>query len=150
MTIGYGPSIHAYATKDQVVAWLGEAHTAPDDAEVTRLIARASEQIYVSTNKLSERAWLGMLLADFFGGYVDPLTLPTPLTQADYQLGLANAVCAQIEFWLEWGEDHNVVGLTGSAASGKVSVSMLPPQLAVRAGTQLAMLGLLGAKVGIR
>jgi hypothetical protein len=115
-----------------------------------RLIARASELIYYASGNLATRAWLGFLLADYFGGYVDPLTLPTPLTQADYQLGLAYAVSAQIEFWLEWGEDHAIVGLTGSATSGKVSVSKLPSQIAPRALSHLIVLGLTPSKVAIR
>jgi hypothetical protein len=115
-----------------------------------RLIARASELIYSSTGNLATRAYQGLLLADYFGGYVDPLTLPTPLTQADYQLGLSLACSAQIEFWLEWGEEHAIVGLTGSAQEGKIMVSRLPGQLCVRARNHLATLGMTSSKVAIR
>ena len=115
-----------------------------------RLIARASELIYWASGNLATRAWLGFLLADYFGGYIDPLTLPTPLTQADYQLGLAYAVSAQIEFWLEFDESHAIVGLKGSATSGKVSISKLPSQVCPRTMAHLNMLGLNPAKVAIR
>src|SRR5674476_867170 len=122
--MGYGPTIVPFATRAQVEAYVGpvRASTLPavisvgppiDDSELDRLIARASELIYYASGNLATRAYLGFLLADYFGGYVDPLTLPTPLTMADYRLGLSYAVSAQIEFWLEWGEDHAIVGLTG-------------------------------------
>ena len=161
MTLGYGPQIPAFATRAQVEAYVGpvRAATLPAvisvgppivDTEMDRLIARASELIYMASGNLATRAWLGFLLADYFGGYVDPLTLPTPLTMADYRLGLSYAVSAQIEFWLEWGEDHAIVGLQGQAVSGKVSVSKLPGQIAPRALAHLIMLGLTPSKVAIR
>ena len=156
MTLGYGPIIPAFATRAQVEAYVGPGRVSqlppvasPDD-EMDRLIARASELIYQATNSLATRASEGLLLADYFGGYIDPLTLPTPLQRSDYQFGLSQAVCAQIEFWLEWGEDHAIVGLRGSATSGKVSVSQLPPQLPPRAIWHLSSLGLLSSKVSIR
>ena len=121
-----------------------------DDSELDRLIARASELIYYASGNLATRAYLGFLLADYFGGYVDPLTLPTPLTMADYRLGLSFAVSAQIEFWLEWGEDHAIVGLTGAATSGKIVISKLPGQVAPRALMHLMGLGLNPSKVAIR
>lgn len=121
-----------------------------DDSELDRLIARASELIYNSSGNLATRAWNGLLLADYFGGYVDPLTLPTPLTQADYQLGLSLACCAQLEFWLEFGESHAIVGLTGAATEGKIVISQLPGQLCVRARAHLSTLGMTSSKVAIR
>lgn len=145
----FGPDITSFATPEQVEAYIGPTRAAalPADAdEVDRLIARASELIYEASGKQASRAYAGHLLSE----YVDPLSDLTPFTQADYQLGLANAVSAQIEFWLEWGEDHAIVGLQGSAVSGKVSVSQLPGQIAPRAMNHLSTLGLLGARVAIR
>ena len=156
MTLGYGPTIPAFATRAQVTAYVGPARAATlpavtiPDSEMDRLIARASELIYYASGNLATRAWLGFLLADYFGGYVAPLTLPTPLTQADYQLGLSYAVSAQIEFWLEWGEEHAIVGLTGSAQEGKIMVSRLPGQVSQRAMSHLNVLGLNPSKVAIR
>jgi len=158
MTLGYGPIIPAFATRDQVEAYVGPARAAQlpvianPDSEMDRLIARASELIYQATGNLATRAVQGLLLADYFGGYIDPLTLPTPLQKSDYQFGLAQAVAAQIEFWLEFGEDHAIVALPAgsSASSGKVQVSQLPGQLCRRALFHLSSLGMLSSKVAIR
>ena len=147
MALEFGPI--TYATAEQVEAYIGPTRAAalPADAdEVTRLIARASELIYNASGRMATRAWEGVLLA---GGYVDPLTPAAPLTQADYREGLANAVSAQVEFWLEWGEDHAIVGLVGSAVSGKVNVSQLPGQVAPRAMNHLSTIGILGSRVSI-
>ena len=106
-----------YATADQLAAFLG------DDAsvdEADRLLARASE-----------------LLDQKILQYVD-------LDDTDTEAAMANACCAQVEFWLEIGEEHDIEGLADRQVSlGSMSLSALPPELAPRAARFLAPVGLL-------
>lgn len=117
----------AYATVDELGARL-PAGTLPDEAD--RLLVRASELI---DDKVR---------APFT---VDTVTsLPTDDTVAGV---LRDAVCAQVEFWVEVGEEHDVAGLGNRQASvGQLSMAALPPELAPRAYRLLHTAGLLGVQ----
>lgn len=57
---------------------------------------------------------------------------------------LREATCAQVEFWDEVGEDHDVVGLppTTFVSGGGLSVNRMPGALAPRAARALDRAGL--------
>lgn len=55
---------------------------------------------------------------------------------------VTNATCDQVEYWLETGEEFDVLGLHGSAQAGRVQVNKLPPFLGQRAARQLITAGL--------
>lgn len=98
----------AYATPEQLAAYIGE--DPPEDAE--RLLERASRDI--------DSALLTAVYA------TDPVT-GAP-TDARVLTALANAVCAQVEYWLETGD-------TGTGASDRWgSVSIGPVSLGDRRG----------------
>ena len=125
-----------YATAEELEAYVGASQTLPSDdsgEETTRLLQRASEFMDDVTFGRAALAW------------ADPL--PDPLTIS--QAGLRDATCAQAEFWLEWGEDNDVVGYRGSVSLGKLTLSKLPLQLAGRAKRHLRVAGLLSAQVPI-
>lgn len=133
-----------YATAQELSDYLGGSYPMPSNPE--RLLARASEVISEATFGVGQRVWDGT--AYYTGGYVDPLNLPTWVVATVAQL--SRAVCAQVEFWLEFGEESDVVGLKGSLASGKLNISQLPPRLAPRARQALRDAGLFSAKVWAR
>lgn len=118
----------AYATAEQLEAYLGPSRTLSSDADdITRLLERASELMDDATFQASTAADL-----------------------TDDQLTeLANAVCAQIEQWDEWGEDSAIVGLRGQIGIRSLSISNLPPILAPRARIHLRKAELLSAAVGV-
>lgn len=113
-----------YATDAQLTAWLS---TTAEVVESERLRRRASELL-----DRHVRAWFT----------VDTDTdLPTETTLAS---ALADACCAQVEFWLDVGEDHDIEGLAGTRVGiGHLSLEQLPPELAPRAQRLLANAGLL-------
>lgn len=83
----------AYATAAQLAAYLG----APAPTDATRLLLRASEVLD------------SVVRAPFT---VDvQTTLPT---DAGIATALANACCAQVEFWAEVGEGNDVDGLAAT------------------------------------
>lgn len=116
----------AYATEAELAAFLSDGTTVVD---ASRLLARASEL-------LDER-----ITAPFD---VDADTaLPTDTTVAS---ALSGACCAQVEFWLEVGEEHDVSGLANrGAAVGHLRLDSLPPELAPRARRILSSVGLTSA-----
>lgn len=100
-----------YATVAQYQMWSGLA--APPDAE--RLLRRASELLDVTVT--------APFLVDEDG---------VPLDSGD-AAALRDAACAQVRFWTETGEEHDIDGLAGSAVSiGGVS-GKRPPVLAPQA-----------------
>ncbi len=100
-----------YATAEQYETWSGL--TAPPDAE--RLLRRASE--------LLDATVTAPFLVDEDGG---------PLDAGDAE-ALRDAACAQVRFWTETGEEHDIDGLAGTAVSiGGVS-GKRPPVLAPQA-----------------
>lgn len=61
---------------------------------------------------------------------------------------LSAATCDQVEYWLEVGEEHDVVGLVGALTSGRWSVSKVTPALGPRALRTLKRAGLFWSGVG--
>jgi hypothetical protein len=112
----------AYATAADLAEWLGTE--APADAE--RLLRRASE----------------LLDATVYGAYaVDSLTgLPA---DPDAAAALRDAACAQVEFWVEVGEAHDIDGGARSQVSiGGLSLQR-PGRIADRALDLLRSAGLM-------
>lgn len=115
-----------YATTPELTARLSSAYTTPADA--ANLLAKASELIDYAT--------LGRAEAVYGGSDAAAKTL------------LSNATCDQVEYWLEVGEEKDVVGLHGSLMSGRLQIGKLPPTLGPRAARTLRRAGLLWAGVG--
>lgn len=122
-----------YATSEQLATWLGG--TAPADA--SRLLARASELID------------DVLLTAVYD--VDPTGAPTDTATAQ---ALADAVCAQVEFWAAGDEEDDVLGPLQGAAVGSVQQQYgagdnraTPMYLAPRAARVLRAAGLTGGRV---
>lgn len=110
-----------YATSTQLNAWLAD----PFQGDPTRILARASEVIDAHIRAPYD---------------IDDEGIPT---DPDTAAALADATCAQVEFWVEVGEDHDVTGLANRPISvGSLNVSALPPELAPRAARILANAGL--------
>jgi hypothetical protein len=113
-----------YATEAQLAEWLPSGTSVTDAA---RLLRRASEVL----DSFAVASWT----------IVEETGLPSETTIAT---PLAEACCAQVEFWLEVGEEHDLTGLAGSGvAVGNLRVDHLPPELAPRAARILANAGLL-------
>lgn len=117
-----------YATADELASYTGQA--APADAE--RLLTRASELIDEVTRGRAAAAW------------DDPL--PDPVS--DDQAAIRDATCAQVEFWMSLGEEHDVEGVRGGVSVGAVRFDNLPETLATRAARALRRRYLLSAVVG--
>ncbi len=67
-------------------------------------------------------------------------------TDTDVATALSDATCAQVEFWLEVGEEHDTGGMANrQVAIGHLSVDRLPPELAPRAFRLMHAAGLLSA-----
>lgn len=118
----------AYATATELGGFLGQP--APPDAD--RLLARASELLDGEVTTPFD------VSAD--------TDLPTDTTVA---AALRDACCAQVEFWLEVGEDHDVTGLSGGVAVGSLRLDHLPPVVGPRARRLLGNGGLLGIGVAL-
>lgn len=107
-----------YATEADLTAWLegGDyATVVPEDP--TRILARAWEVIDDHTLGAYERAALTGLATD-------PVVVEA----------LTSAQCAQVEQWLEVGEENDVAGFPKDTfMSGGVSVNRQPDELAPRA-----------------
>lgn len=110
-----------YATPEQLVAWTGQS--APAGAE--RLLARASEDI--------DAALLTAIYATDAAGFP---------TDAAVQCALADATCAQVEYWLAIGSDGVTTAEQWDSVSiGPVSLSgrsNVPPTPAVINGVEIA------------
>jgi hypothetical protein len=109
----------SHATTGQLATWLDD--DAPDGAE--HLLDRATELIdehIVSTYDIDDD---------------------------DVKAALADATCAQVEFWLEVGEEHDVSGQRGQISVAGLQISKLPPTLALRARRALTRENLLSRSV---
>src|ERR1035437_4757101 len=114
MVSAIGLPITQYATAADLQAYLGPEYPAPTDPDASRLLMRASELLYEVTNVRSQRAWDGTIYQYAYSGYIPPSPYAVPpYTTANYQQALTLATCAQVEFWLEIGEEHDVLGLRG-------------------------------------
>lgn len=121
----------AYATADQLGAFTSDDFDLDGD-EASRILTRASELL---DSKIRV-----------------PFSVDTETdlpTDTDIATALADACCAQVEFWVGVGEDHDVEGLAGRQVGiGHLSLSALPPELAPRAARILRVSGLTGVDEG--
>jgi len=115
----------AYATEADLTAFLPS--TVGDVPDADRLLERASE-----------------LLDDKIR---TPFAVDTGTqlpTDPDIATALVQACCAQVEYWLDVGEEHDIEGLHHRQVGiGHLQVSSLPPELAPRAQRFLASAGLI-------
>jgi len=72
------------------------------------------------------------------------------LDQVGVRASLAKATCAQVEFWLEVGEEHDVTALRGSLVSGRVQVHPVALPLAPRALRELQKAGFYSGTVNVK
>jgi len=114
----------AYATAIELATYLSvELVDLPEDA--ARLLERASE-------------------------YMDEVTLEQIDTDNTNHVDAAKkATCAQVEFWLQVGEEHDIVGVTGEISAGSTKHT-LPDRLSKRARQYLRVAGLTYRKVGMK
>lgn len=118
----------AYADTTALEEYTGT--DAPTGAD--RLLARATELV-------DDRVRRSFTLGD------DDLP-----TDSDIAAALEQATCAQVEYWTEVGEEHDVEGLSGvGIAVGALRLDRLPPELAPRARRILRNAGLLDAPAGL-
>jgi hypothetical protein len=119
----------AFATAEQLTDYVAAGTEIPDDAD--RLLTRASELIDEVTFRRATDAW----------------TSPLPDPPTEEQAALRDATCAQVEFWLAWGEDHDIEGIRGPVSLGSLRLDELPMELGPRARRHLSLAGLLYAGV---
>lgn len=112
----------AYATTAQLAAWLDVSEDDLPEGSA-RMLERASEVID------------------------EVVVAPYPTGDDDVVAALADAACAQVEFWFEVGEEHDVAGQRGSISVEGMSISKLPGTLAPRARRALASQNLLTRSV---
>lgn len=118
----------AHATVAELEDWLGAGRTVE---EPERLLLRASELV-------DEHVLAAFDVVVATGLAADPIVAG----------GLRDAVCAQVEYWAEVGEDHDIIGLPADTSlSVGFSMSRQPPVLAQRARRILVGAGLLGGAV---
>lgn len=127
--------MQAYATAAQLGAWLDPTSTDPEavatayasrfgDSDPARVLLRASEVV--------EGAVLSGYTTDANGSPLDD----------DVAAWLADACCAQVEFWGVVSEQHDVAGVTtGTMSAGGVTHDM-PQTVAPRALRVLDRAGL--------
>ncbi len=114
-----------YATRAQLAARLSPGYATPSAADAAKMLKKASELVDYATMGRAQKAF-----------------------DADTLLGpLSDATCDQVEFWLEAGEEHDVLGLPkgSSLQGGRVQVQRMPGQLGQRARRTLTQAGLLWA-----
>lgn len=112
----------AYATTAQLAAYTGIAEgSLPSNADL--MLDRASE------------------LLD------DVIVATYTTTDSDVQDALQDAACAQVEFWLEVGEEHDITGQRGEVEIERMRIARLPGTLAPRARRHLASENLLSRAV---
>jgi hypothetical protein len=118
-----------YASTDQLADRLSPGYTMPSDDDALKLLTKASELVDYATLGRAQRAF-------------SDTTTPAEVIEA-----LSTAVCDQVEFWLEVGEEHDVLGLpkNSSLQGGRVQVQRMPGYLGRRAQRTLSQSGLLWA-----
>lgn len=117
-----------YATVDELDGFLPANVAAPADA--LRLLTRATELIDDTVRAAFE---------------VDDDGIPTDATVA---ATMRDATCAQVEYWLTVGEDHDVEGLGGTQVSIAGYSGTLAPELSPRALRILSSAGMLSISSG--
>lgn len=117
-----------FATAADLTGWLPAA-LAWEAADVERILRRASEVVADGVTS---------------GYYVDATGAPTDPVIAG---ALRDATCAQVEQWLEVGEENDIAGYPGDTflSGGGLSQNRLPPVLAPRARRILRGEGLLNS-----
>ena len=117
----------AYATKAELVTYLGSSVDTPEDAD--RLLQEASA------------------LIDYWqepSGITFSIDTVTELpTDTDVAEAMRDAACAQVRFWVETGEEHDIDGLAGTDVSVGSYSGVRPPELAPRTKRFLMLAGLL-------
>ena len=146
-----------YATEDDLRARLSAVYEFPENA--AQLLRKASEVIDLATQGRAQRAWEARWILQpqspsagypVMGAQPSRYVLRPPADLvARWVEGITDATCDQVEYWLEVGEEHDVVGLTGSMNAGRVQVSQLPPILGARARRSLLLAGMLWAGAAI-
>lgn len=121
----------SYALREDFVAYTGT--DAPDQVE--RLLERASDL-------MDDVVVIPYLDSD--GNFIDEDTNG----DSDYRDSLKDAVCAQVEFWLEVGEEHDITNQRGQITVSGLQISKLPDTLADRAKRALGRSGLLNRSIG--
>lgn len=118
-----------YATPTELEARLSPGYALPSTPDATKLLLKASELIDYATMGRAQVAF------DTAGSGDDILD------------ALSRATCDQVEFWLEAGEEHDVLGLPkgSSLQGGRVQVQRMPGQLGQRAKRTLIQAGLMWA-----
>ena len=118
-----------FATVDDLETYLSPAYTMPANDVALKMLTRASEVVDFYTFGRAQRV-------------VDEVDPPASLLTS-----LSDATCAQVEFWLETGEEHDVLGLPkgSSLQGGRVQVQRMPGQLGQRARRTLLTAGLMWA-----
>lgn len=113
----------------QVAPWLTADQLAMIAGDEARILARATEVV-------AEHVTTGWAL-DTAGNPAD----------ADVKTALRDATCAQVEQWLEVGEENDVAGYSRATSMGSngLNLSSLPSILAPRARRALRLAGLTGA-----
>lgn len=115
-----------YATPEDLSAWLPPSQAESLGGDTDRLILRATEVI-------AEHVTTGYTVDTAGDPAIDPV-----------REALRDACCAQIEQWLEVGEENDVAGYSRATAmsSGGLNLSSLPAILAPRARRILRLAGL--------
>lgn len=113
-----------YVTEQQVADYIAGRYQLP--VYLTALVRDAC--------RLIDRATLQRA----FGEWADPL--PDPLT--DEQTAIREAVCAQVEYWLELGEEQSVAAQREGVQLGALQIPT-PSRLAPKANDALNAVGLL-------
>ena len=122
-------------------ARLSAVYRFPDNAE--QLLLKASEVIDQATQGRAQRAWESRWILQpqspsagypVMGAQPSRYVLRPSFDQVKrWTDAITDATCDQVEFWLEAGEEHDVLGLTGSLNAGRVQVGNLPGTLGKRA-----------------
>ena len=120
-----------YATAAYLEEYLGEGYALP--AEPDRVLLRASEVLAEATFGRAGLVW-------------HDIDVDHPVDA--YTNAIRDATCAQVEFWMETGEEFDVSGLQGSLSVGRMQIGQLPNHLAPRARRHLTRVGLITGMVG--
>lgn len=117
-----------YAVAADVVTWVGAGQTLPVTAEVTRLIRNAC--IVLDANLI---------------GFVYPTDVNLNPTDAATIQAFNDATCAQVEYWIEngdeFGDGNNIASYSIEGAS--VTFRKPVPKLAPKAADVLRIAGIL-------
>lgn len=127
--------MQAYATAEQLGSWLDPTSSTPADvadAYAARFGDSTPERVLLRATEVVEGAVLSGYTVDANGAPLDD----------DVAAWLADACCAQVEYWGLVSEQHDVAGVTtGTMSAGGVTHDM-PQTVAPRALRVLDLAGL--------